>query len=453
MLIDENKQVTGWQMHLIETVEKLLHKYSLCNKCLGRQFALLGRNISNYQRGESLKLYLTLIASELNEVGSKDKAISILKILATHGGFSPAISTLKHLGEEPAAFLPCYICEGFMDEIEAFKDLILDHLQGIEYNTFLVGSQIPSSIIEREDSMRAEFNIGYGESIKAELNREIGKRLQSDKKEVDFNAPDVVAIVNPVSKTVDIQINPLFIFGRYRKLERGISQTRWICWSCEGKGCEECGGIGLRYEYSVEVLVCEPILKASSGSSYKFHGAGREDIDARMLGTGRPFVVEIKEPLKRNLNLDHLTTQINELASGKIEVSDLKLSDRGTIRNLKSLSQINEKTYRLLVETQDKVTLEQLEQADAALSGATIQQKTPLRVLHRRANKVRMKKVYEFSSKLLTDNKLEIVVRCQGGCYVKELVTGDDGRTQPNLSALLNTPITVLELDVINVES
>jgi len=29
---------------------------------------------------------------------------------------------------------------------------------------------------------------------------------------------------------------------------------------------------------------------------YKFHACGREDVDVRMLGTGRPFVIEATNP-------------------------------------------------------------------------------------------------------------------------------------------------------------
>ncbi|MHA1649421.1 MAG: tRNA pseudouridine(54/55) synthase Pus10, partial [Candidatus Helarchaeota archaeon] len=250
---------------------------------------------------------------------------------------------------------------------------------------------------------------------------------------------------------IEMHINPLFIFGRYRKLKRGISQTRWICWNCEGRGCDECEGKGLRYEHSVEAFIAEPILKVAEGVEYKFHGAGREDIDARMLGTGRPFVVEIKEPKKRFIDLKWIQEKINELAQGNVEVLDLQYSDRATIRNIKALAQITEKTYRIIVETKDPVTLETIKHADEVLSGAVIQQRTPKRVVHRRADKLRIKKVYEFKTTPIGETKLEIIVRCQGGCYVKELCTGDDGRTQPNLSALLKTQVSVIELDVLHV--
>ena len=39
------------------------------------------------------------------------------------------------------------------------------------------------------------------------------------------------------------------------------------------------------------------------------------------------------------------------------------------------------------------------------------------------------------------------------GLYIKELVSGDDGRTVPSLASVLGVPARVLELDVIEVSS
>ncbi|MEM2906597.1 MAG: hypothetical protein QW739_00755, partial [Candidatus Odinarchaeota archaeon] len=54
--------------------------------------------------------------------------------------------------------------------------------------------------------------------------------------------------------------------------------------------------------------------------------------------------------------------------------------------------------------------------------------------------------------KRLSDNKLELVVDCQGGLYVKELVSGDDGRTKPSLSEILGVEAKCIQLDVLNVD-
>jgi tRNA pseudouridine synthase 10 len=43
---------------------------------------------------------------------------------------------------------------------------------------------------------------------------------------------------------------------------------------------------------------------------------------------------------------------------------------------------------------------------------------------------------------------LELRVRTSGGLYVKELISGDAGRTQPSVAGLLGTEAECAELDV-----
>jgi tRNA pseudouridine synthase 10 len=52
---------------------------------------------------------------------------------------------------------------------------------------------------------------------------------------------------------------------------------------------------------------------------------------------------------------------------------------------------------------------------------------------------------------MVSPRRIEMQVRCQGGLYVKELVSGDDGRTIPSVSELLNNNAKTLKLDVLNV--
>jgi tRNA pseudouridine synthase 10 len=42
-------------------------------------------------------------------------------------------------------------------------------------------------------------------------------------------------------------------------------------------------------------------------------------------------------------------------------------------------------------------------------------------------------------------------IRCQGGLYVKELVTGDEGRTVPSVSEILDNKARPMKLDVLSV--
>ena len=44
-----------------------------------------------------------------------------------------------------------------------------------------------------------------------------------------------------------------------------------------------------------------------------------------------------------------------------------------------------------------------------------------------------------------------MIIKTQGGLYIKELISGDEGRSQPNISELLNNKSICEELDVIEV--
>ena len=81
-----------------------------------------------------------------------------------------------------------------------------------------------------------------------------------------------------------------------------------------------------------------------------------------------------------------------------------------------------------------------------------IKQWTPLRVLHRRGNLLRKRKIYEL--KLIEYRGKEAIIELltDGGTYIKELVNGDFGRTTPNLSELIGCQAQVKELDVIEVD-
>jgi tRNA pseudouridine synthase 10 len=39
-------------------------------------------------------------------------------------------------------------------------------------------------------------------------------------------------------------------------------------------------------------------------------------------------------------------------------------------------------------------------------------------------------------------------IHCQGGLYIKELITGDQGRTDPSVAKIIKSKATPLELDV-----
>ena len=171
-----------------------------------------------------------------------------------------------------------------------------------------------------------------------------------------------------------------------------------------------------------------------------------------MIGDGRPFVLELKGVKKRSVDLDQLKNEINSHSKNKVEVQDLKWVTREIVRKLKALSKITKKTYRASVDLDREVTNEMIKKAEKIFTNMTIQQKTPLRVVHRRSDIVREKQVYSFKIKKINKKKLEIIVEGQGGLYIKELISGDEGRTVPSLSEILNLKAICNQRDVLKVD-
>jgi tRNA pseudouridine synthase 10 len=440
-------------MDILEKTLTMLSKYPLCDHCLGRQFALLGYSIENKDRGKALKLSLTLQASALN-LAKNAEGVKRLKVLAANGFSREAQETLHHLKKRIAKkdqLKTCFLCEGKFQFLDGLIQKALQAIANYEYTTFLVGVELPVAVEEREDEFKAAFNVSYGESIRHEFGRLLGKGIaEQTGKTVEYKKPDIVVIVKPFTEQVRVQVNPLFVAGRYRKLVRDIPQSKWFCSSCRGKGCEKCGGTGKMYPESVEELVSKPLLEAAEGEKTAFHASGREDIDARMLGSGRPFVIEISKPKKRFLDLKKLEGDVNANAAGKVEVSSLRFTNKDVVRRLKK-AESAQKEYRVLIEFENEVSEENLRLLEEKLSNVLIRQQTPLRVLHRRADLTREKYIYKVKVKKVSLKRAEMEIRCQGGLYVKELVSGDEGRTTPNVSELLGNRAKPLKLDVLNV--
>jgi tRNA pseudouridine synthase 10 len=440
-------------MDILEKALQMLERHPLCDHCLGRQFALLGHNMENNDRGRTIKQALALKAHEL--ILSKNReGTNTLRVLATNGFFASAEEILRKMKKHTQnrnLLQTCFLCEDKFKNIENLTRKTLEKLEGYEYKSFLVGIELPITVEEREDEFKAEFDVGYGENMRNEFGRALGKEIaKRTAKDVDFRKPEIVAVINPFTEETTLQVNPLYVAGYYRKLVRGIPQSKWFCRNCRGKGCEKCNWTGKMYPESVEELIAKPFLDASDGQNASLHASGREDIDARMLGSGRPFVIEITKPRKRFLDLKKLETEVNTYAAGKVKVFRLMSADKDFVRRLKT-GESAQKEYRVLMDFEKKIAAKDLSLLKEQLTNVMIKQKTPLRVLHRRADLMREKYIYEVKVKKLSQKKAEMRIRCQGGLYVKELVTGDEGRTAPSVSEILKNKAKPMKLDVLNV--
>ncbi len=78
-------------------------------------------------------------------------------------------------------------------------------------------------------------------------------------------------------------------------------------------------------------------------------------------------------------------------------------------------------------------------------------QKTPIRVLHRRALLDRIRKVHDIFAEFVDEFHFSITLTTEAGTYIKEFVHGDYGRTEPSICTILNKDCDILELDVMAV--
>ena len=64
---------------------------------------------------------------------------------------------------------------------------------------------------------------------------------------------------------------------------------------------------------------------------------------------------------------------------------------------------------------------------------------------------VRVKHVLDLSYEIIDDNTFSMKIKTEGGLYIKELISGDEGRSQPNVSEILGVNAICEQLDVIEV--
>jgi tRNA pseudouridine synthase 10 len=346
----------------------------------------------------------------------------------------------------------CWICDGLFGRVKDWAARAVAASKGIEFESYLFGVKLSPRLSQMEAFFNEKFPTGLSEPLKHAFNREVGKAFEakSGHGTMDLKNPHLSLLIDPAQGEIELRVRSLYIYGRYRKLIRGIPQTRWPCRYCHGKGCEACNFTGKQYPESVEELVAGPFLTAAGAEEAHLHGAGREDIDARMLGTGRPFVLEVVSPRRRDLDLPHLQNLVNASAAEKVKVSELHFVPREAVALVKETRA--EKTYRALVTFEKDIHLKTLTEALDSLIG-TIKQRTPQRVSHRRADLVRERRLLEAKGTLLSPRQAELVLCGEGGLYIKELISGDEGRTVPSLTERLGVASRVVELDVIDVTS
>lgn len=113
-----------------------------------------------------------------------------------------------------------------------------------------------------------------------------------------------------------------FLAGRYKKFSRKLSQTPWVV-----------NGVKLADE-SVEEIIVDAVLPhfkvdSATDTTVTFMSSGREDVDVRCLGRGRPFALEIANASTEVLDLS-IIDQIEEKVrqSSSVSIRDVQMVRR-----------------------------------------------------------------------------------------------------------------------------
>jgi tRNA pseudouridine synthase 10 len=131
---------------VIETARKIVKEGlgPICDNCIGRQFAKISSGLSNAKRGQILK---------------------------------EALRTKWNLGEEIELQGKCWVCNGLFENLDEWVLKALEALEEYEFDSFLVGTKVSGMLLENEELIWEIAGASYAEPLKAELNREIGKRI------------------------------------------------------------------------------------------------------------------------------------------------------------------------------------------------------------------------------------------------------------------------------------
>ena len=402
-----------WIADNIEKMEAVARE-GLCDRCLGRMFGKLSTGMTNDVRGRMIR----------NALGENGTDIPV--------------------PEE------CSMCDDVFDSLDVFAEAVAEKVVDVESDNFLVGCRVDPAVLKMEKEIWERHGLQNYESIKTELNREIGKvALPMIHRPVEFKNPQCVACVDVRFADVTLDLAPIFIKGRYNKLSREIPQTIWPCRMCHGKGCSRCNGTGKMYQTSVQEIIGNIALDMCQGNEHFFHGMGREDIDALCLGEGRPFVLEISQPKRRDIDLDELELLANQ--SELAQYHGLQFTERGEVQRTKTATP--SKTYRVSVKADSKVNKERVVEVALSFKNVHLNQRTPKRVEHRRADLVRDREILWVEAEVTGDDTFNLTLETESGTYVKEFVSGDDGRCVPSFSQALGIQCYVQTLDVIAINN
>ena len=346
----------------------------------------------------------------------------------------------------------CFACHGLVSHIDDMKSSIQKTCGRYKFHDIQI--EIVPKMIKNDNKLVQQYMCQTSSSIKNYLKGKI--QLAFDK--VNEGPVLYIKISSPNDIRTELKWPPLYIVGRYYKESRRVSNSRFM----KGEYAKS----------SVEKEVINYLCPEIKCTERKFLSAGREDMDVRMIGSGRPFSVTLLNPLPVEnadppQNFEEFAKTFEQFLpyyKSAESNQEINMDQRFYCGNCVSVSHLKittkqpnispklEKCYRCVVSCSRNVTKENLAHLDN-IKDLVISQKTPCRVAHRRILAYREKTVLSLSYRQISPRFFILDLRTSKGTYIKEFVNSDFGRTKPSLGELLDpdNPVEcqLLQLDVV----
>lgn len=373
---------------ILPTANKILEEYYLCDHCLGRLF-------------------------------SKQLALTSNRLLG------------KRLRKDSESAKSCHICRNLYCDLKPLLELMLENSSGYDFETFMLGTQIKPSIVDRDDFIRSKFKLMGTDGVKTDITRQLSKQFsRKTGKTLDVLVPDLTFTINIKDRLCQIRTKPIILQANYTKTKRGFPQKQKPCSNCSGKGCQTCSFHGISEFESVEGKISEMLFARFGCTTVKFTWIGGEDRSSLVLGTGRPFFAKIQNPSKRCPRL------ARKIQLGFVDLYRCKILERFPRMPIKFFS-----TIKIRISAEANICTSDLRKLKPVL-------RHPVAV-YEISGKRSEKSISRARYKRLSGSDFVLTVDAEGGLPVRRFVEGDD--VSPGIGEILGVGCKCVRFDFMKV--
>ncbi len=325
----------------------------------------------------------------------------------------------------------CYICKNIFDSLDSMLFNIYEKSSIIDFKTFNLGLTLKPSLLERDDYIKSKFKIKGIENIKFSISMELAKKIsRRTKSKRIMDDPDLFIQANFKDESCTLRTKPIFVYGRYNKKIRELSQKQALCRRCNGVGCHNCNFKGLENIESIEGKISNFLIKKFDGNQVKTNWIGGEDQSSLVLGNGRPFFAKILNPKKRNRILRKSSVLDGVSLS---ELQKLPIQPKGSISFKSEVS--------ITIDTEKSISLTQLKKLKI-LENIGITDSS-------NDKKNTNKRIYKIGYKKLGKTSFILELFADGGIPIKSFIQNSD--VTPNVSELLENQCKCKKFDFKNI--